>query len=342
MKTLLGINIFLLCALLSTQAQDNPVTLKAYRTWVIPAEKGRVAQGVFYAATDSSVMISNSVLKNDYLSGNFSFTEIPVKDIKTLQFRKKGDLGTAVLIGSLSGALVGTIIGVMQNTKDGSAVEQNIRKGVVVMFPVVLTCVGATIGLTAGGAKKKFNIRGNQEAFDIQKKELEGFSIKYCLDNEKTAGIAFSKLRETVTDYDGNVYHTLALGGQVWMEEDLKALHFRDGSSIPGTENDLPARDIRYNWMSVNDSRKLCPAGWHVPSEKEWQSLFQSLGSENWAAIKLEGAFSGKKKAGHWWSSTETEAEKSRSFYYDSRTVGVMFTDTDKNSALPVKCLRDF
>jgi uncharacterized protein (TIGR02145 family) len=34
-----------------------------------------------------------------------------------------------------------------------------------------------------------------------------------------------------------------------------------------------------YNWYAVNDSRKLCPAGWHVPTDSDWNKLVISLHS---------------------------------------------------------------
>ncbi|MCW8810516.1 MAG: fibrobacter succinogenes major paralogous domain-containing protein, partial [Ignavibacteriaceae bacterium] len=40
--------------------------------------------------------------------------------------------------------------------------------------------------------------------------------------------------QETVTDYDGNVYNTIAIGEQVWLKENLKSLHYSDGTEIPG------------------------------------------------------------------------------------------------------------
>jgi hypothetical protein len=97
----------------------------------------------------------------------------------------------------------------------------------------------------------------------------------------------------TLEDIDGNVYETVTIGTQVWMTENLKTTHFNDGSAIPlvtvGTEweslstpgycwydNDAAAYGdtygALYNWHTVNTGM-LCPAGWHVPTDADWEEL---------------------------------------------------------------------
>jgi len=43
-----------------------------------------------------------------------------------------------------------------------------------------------------------------------------------------------------------------------------------------------------YNWYAVNDSRGLCPTGWHVPSDAEWTTLTDFLGGESVAGGPLK------------------------------------------------------
>ena len=112
----------------------------------------------------------------------------------------------------------------------------------------------------------------------------------------------------TVTDIDGNVYHTVKIGTQVWMVENLKTTKYNDGTPIPLVtansswailttpgycfyNNDANVNKATYgamyNWYIVNTG-KLCPAGWHVPIDAEWTTLTNYLGSENAAGGKLK------------------------------------------------------
>ena len=101
-----------------------------------------------------------------------------------------------------------------------------------------------------------------------------------------------------ITDTDGNVYHSVTIGTQTWMVENLKTTHYRNGESIANVKefkawfvltssawcdnmND-PANGTKYgklyNGYAVMDSRKIAPAGWHVPTDAEWTTMTDYLG----------------------------------------------------------------
>jgi uncharacterized protein (TIGR02145 family) len=107
-----------------------------------------------------------------------------------------------------------------------------------------------------------------------------------------------------VTDYDGNVYQTVTIGSQVWMAENLKVTHYRNGDPIPNVTDNTAWSGLTagaycnydnddgnaaiygslYNWYAVDDSRDIAPAGWHVPTDTEWKQLEMYLGMSQVAA----------------------------------------------------------
>jgi uncharacterized protein (TIGR02145 family) len=120
----------------------------------------------------------------------------------------------------------------------------------------------------------------------------------------------------TVNDIDGNLYHTVVIGSQAWTVENLKVTKYSNGEPIinltdPGEWNNTVTtgtwcyiyndpsvnRDYgkHYNWYAVNDSRKLCPIGWHVPTDDEWMTLANHLGGVASAGGKMK-----EEGFGHW------------------------------------------
>ncbi|OVE79450.1 hypothetical protein BVY01_02480 [bacterium I07] len=117
-----------------------------------------------------------------------------------------------------------------------------------------------------------------------------------------------STVSNTVTDIDGNVYRTIKIGNQVWMAENLKGTHYRNGDPIAhvtrtsawsnlstgaycnydNTVSNVSTYGRLYNWYAVNDSRKIAPAGWHVPTDAEWRTLVDYLGGSGVAGGKMK------------------------------------------------------
>jgi len=43
-----------------------------------------------------------------------------------------------------------------------------------------------------------------------------------------------------------------------------------------------------YNWFVISDNRKVCPTGWHVPTDNELTTLVNFLGGETIAGGKMK------------------------------------------------------
>lgn len=200
-----------------------------------------------------------------------------------------------------------------------------------------------------------------------------------------------------VTDSEGNVYQTVAIGTQVWMAENLKVTLFNDGTPIPliidngewaglsspgycWYNNDIVSfkalYGALYNWYAVdtasNGSRNICPAGWHVPSDTEWNVLTAYLGGEAVAGGKLKeagtvhwqspntgatnesgfSAFPGGARnyngwpdsmgtRGSFWSSTESSQSMAWSFLIFYNSSSLLRLDSDKRCGMSVRCIKD-
>jgi len=102
-----------------------------------------------------------------------------------------------------------------------------------------------------------------------------------------------------VSDIDGNKYATTRIGTQVWMTENLRTTRLNDGTLIQSVHDGTEWASLKsagycwygnheafftlnhygalYNGYSVNTG-KLCPAGWHVPTDEEWDALSEYVG----------------------------------------------------------------
>ncbi|MBI9060309.1 MAG: fibrobacter succinogenes major paralogous domain-containing protein [Labilibaculum sp.] len=105
---------------------------------------------------------------------------------------------------------------------------------------------------------------------------------------------------EPITDIDGNVYKTVKIGNQVWMQENLKVKHYNNGDEIPLVTLDedqkwIDAKSgmycqyedkdkygdyygLLYNKYIVTDERKVAPKGYRISSGGDWGILSRYLG----------------------------------------------------------------
>lgn len=103
-------------------------------------------------------------------------------------------------------------------------------------------------------------------------------------------------------DYDDNVYPVVHIGNQWWMAKNLKTTHYANGNSVTSYvyDNNSSNENIYgrlYPWSEMMNGadgtnnnpsgvQGICPDGWHVPSESEWDELRDELG--DWEQMNLK------------------------------------------------------
>lgn len=195
-----------------------------------------------------------------------------------------------------------------------------------------------------------------------------------------------------VIDKDGNFYHSVPIGSQVWLIENLKTTRYSDNTEIPLVEDNTPWSNLQshgycwynndstvnkasygalYNWYAVSTG-KLCPTGYHVPTDADWTTLTTHLGGEIGAGGMLKEstldywktpntgatnetlftALPGGNRTeagesltlgsyGYWWSSTSVNqtVAYNRYMYYGSKAVTRSFVS--KQYGLSVRCIKN-
>lgn len=120
--------------------------------------------------------------------------------------------------------------------------------------------------------------------------------------------IFYQPTQGNVMDNDGNEYQTVVIGTQTWMAENLKTTTYNDGTAIQNVtdaavwsnttsgaygwhdNNEASYREpygALFNWYAV-ETAKLCPVGWHVPTDADWTVLINFLGGTEIAGAKLK------------------------------------------------------
>ena len=179
---------------------------------------------------------------------------------------------------------------------------------------------------------------------------------------------------------------SVKIGNQIWMLENLNVTTYRDGTPIAEVSNQATWDNLStggwsnysndpsfasiygrlYNYYAVVDSRGLCPSGWHVPNNEEYNVLANFLGgnvggkmksagfvtpntgatnSSGFTALpggwRQTGSFSSEGNAGMWWTSTEATSTTAYTRELHSSFSECYQTTKNKKWGASVRCIKD-
>lgn len=214
-------------------------------------------------------------------------------------------------------------------------------------------------------------------------------------DDLDTGNTTFQGDTGSLTDIEGNTYGIVKIGEQWWMAQNLGVTKFNNGDDIPttdpislrldgidktdiyqwaydGDESNIDPHGRLYTWYSVIDDRKLCPTGWHSPTNSEWVDLVDNTGGEFIAGGKLKGfgdaywdspnkaasneygflalgsgarafygGFIGIKEYAVWWTSTEIDDGIAKVWLVRSSSADILNQQAGKSWGYPIRCVMD-
>ena len=198
----------------------------------------------------------------------------------------------------------------------------------------------------------------------------------------------------TVKDHENISYKTVKIGTQWWMAENLRVTRYRNGDTIgttyPSILSIASESNPKYQWAFdgleanagvlgrlytahvLTDSRGICPAAWHIPTEAEWNTLINYLGGESLAGGKLKqtgtsqwltpntgasnesgftalpggerlhyGNFNGSGFYGAWWAEPSGSNPNTWAYYVYYDGTEAERISMHKSTGLCVRCLKD-
>ena len=205
--------------------------------------------------------------------------------------------------------------------------------------------------------------------------------------------LSFETYHDSLVDIDNNIYYSILFETQEWMGSNLKVTRYGNGDligtttpvtldiqaeanpkyqwSYNGDENAVINYDGRlYTWYAAADSRKLCPAGWHLPSDEEWSVLINYMGGETVAGGKMktvhhwmnpntgatnesgfgaipagtrdpDGTFQALNYSARWWSSTSYSTTEAYNRYCDNLTQQIIKSVNTGSSGYSIRCIKN-
>jgi len=97
---------------------------------------------------------------------------------------------------------------------------------------------------------------------------------------------------DSITDpRDSKTYKTVVIGTQTWMAENLNFVTDTGSWCYNNKKNNADRYGRLYNWQTA---LIVCPEGWHLPSDAEWNALTNFIGTDPGKKLKAKTGWESK------------------------------------------------
>ena len=164
---------------------------------------------------------------------------------------------------------------------------------------------GAKLGIDSKGAS--FSVRCLKDSKLSSSSSVTVTSSSSSPETSVEASAPVVTESGTMTDSrDGRTYKTLTVGAWTWMAENLKyktSDSYCFGDKVENCEKygRLYTSDAMKDSSSLNAEQGLCPAGYHLPSQWEWERLIDAVGGDSLAGKRL-------KKSTEWFNGVKVDS----------------------------------
>jgi len=169
-----------------------------------------------------------------------------------------------------------------------------------------------------------------------------------------------------IDERDGTTYPLVQIGHQTWMAQNLRYQMVNEFRCYNNRPENCEQYGCLYSWFTVaNQNKPICPKGWHVPSDQEWNNLTSGLGDQ--PAMKLKSrsgwadagqnqsglnmlpggyakdntTFVGEGNQANFWTADKYSAATAYSRTIVSGKTEVFRRSSDMTYQLSVRCIKD-
>ncbi|MBN1339107.1 MAG: fibrobacter succinogenes major paralogous domain-containing protein [Bacteroidales bacterium] len=168
--------------------------------------------------------------------------------------------------------------------------------------------------------------------------------------------------------YGARYYSTVQIGNQCWMKENM-AYNINNSFCYENSTSNCEKYGRLYKWTAASI---VCPDGWHLPDNDEWNELFDLLGGMGFAAGKMkvhgtvywdppnspstnesgfsalpaglrmyDGSYNTMYSHTYFWSSTEYDASRAWEVALYAVSIGATMSHNTKEWGISVRCVKD-